>query len=209
MVGISGGIDSLVLLFLLLQYNEMYTQKWDIKAVHIDPGFPGWNPAPMEKYLKAHEINPITRRTHIYQRIRKVRNRCFVCARERRTRLIETAHELGISYIALAHHQEDAAETLLLNMFFSGRTATCLPKQTVFHGRSVFIRPMYYLNKGTILEIANALELKSIDNSCPFYKDSRRERVREVLETLKKRNPDVYSNIFHSMFNIKNKYIPS
>jgi tRNA 2-thiocytidine biosynthesis protein TtcA len=208
-VGISGGIDSLVLLFLLDLYNETYAQKWDIKAVHIDAGFPDWNPEPMIESLNARNIHPIILRTDAYKKIKEVQNKCFLCAKDRREKLMDTARELGIFNIALAHHKEDVAETLLLNMLYSGRMATFLPRQTVFHGRSFFIRPLYYLDKDAILEIAKAFGLESFGNSCPFYKNSRRERIREILNTMKKENPDIHANIFHSIFNIKQKYIPS
>jgi tRNA 2-thiocytidine biosynthesis protein TtcA len=209
LVGISGGIDSLVLLFLLLKYNEKYKQKWDIKACHIDAGFPGWNPVSLEEYLAAHNVQTIVVKTNIYKRTQRVQDKCFFCSRDRRKKLMEIAEELDIFNIALAHHQEDAVETLLLNMLYTGRMATLLPKQPIVRGRFFFLRPLYYLDKKTILEIANAFGLESLGRFCPFYQNSRRELIRNLLNTIKEKNPDIYTNIFHSMFNINKPYMPS
>lgn len=209
LVGVSGGIDSLVLLLLLQKFNDTYRQDWYIKAAHIDAGFPDWDSASLEKYLATRNINIIIARTKIHKRIRKVDDKCFFCARARRQRLIEIAEEFNIANIGLAHHEEDVAETLFLNILYAGKISTLLPRQPIVHGRFVLVRPLYFLDKTTITQIGQAFGLKSFRSPCPFYKDSRRERIRTILATLKQKNPDIYSNIFHSIFNINKTYMPS
>jgi tRNA 2-thiocytidine biosynthesis protein TtcA len=209
LVGISGGIDSLVLLFLLHKYKDIYRQMWEIKACHIDKGFPAHRSADLEEYLSARGIALTVVKTGIYTRTRRSDDKCFFCSRARRQKLMEYAEDFNINNIALAHHQEDVAETLLLNMLYAGRTSTLLPIQPIAHGRFNFVRPLYYLDKTTILDIARAFDLKSQANSCPYYKESRRELIREKLNDIKERNPDVYTNVFHSIFNIKKTYMPS
>jgi tRNA 2-thiocytidine biosynthesis protein TtcA len=209
LVGVSGGIDSLVLLFLLLEYNKKYKQKWDIKACHIDAGYPSWDPSVLEKSLVAHHIEPIIVKANFYKRIQRVQDKCFFCSRERRKKLMEIAEGLDVFNIALAHHQEDAVETLLLNMLYTGRMGTLLPKQPIVRGRFSFVRPLYYLDKKTIRAIAQAFGLKILGRSCPFYQDSRRELIRNLLYKIQEKNPDIYTNIFHSIFNINKPYMPS
>jgi tRNA 2-thiocytidine biosynthesis protein TtcA len=209
LVGVSGGMDSLVLLFLLLEFNVKYRQKWDIKACHIDAGFPAWNPGFLEKLLAAHKIETIIVKANIYKRIQKVQDKCYFCSRERRQKLMEIAEGLDVFNIALAHHQEDAVETLLLNMLYTGRMGTLLPKQPIVRGRFSFVRPLYYLDKKTIRVIAKAFDLASLGRSCPFYQDSRRELIRNLLNKIQEKTPDIYTNIFHSIFNINKPYMPS
>lgn len=208
LVGISGGIDSLVLLSLLLDYNDKYRQKWDIKAAHIDAGFPGWDPDLLHRHLKAKNIHTTTVRTTIHKKIENAMDKCFICSRERRKTLIEIAEGLDVFKIALAHHQEDVVETLLLNMLYTGRMATILPKQSILRGRFSFVRPIYFLNKKSIVDIGRAYALKDFGNACPYYRDSRRERIRESLRRIQTRNPDVYTNIFRSIFNLNKQYMP-
>ncbi|MGD8978666.1 MAG: ATP-binding protein, partial [candidate division WOR-3 bacterium] len=129
LVGISGGIDSLVLLFLLHKYKDIYRQMWEIKACHIDKGFPAHRSADLEEYLSARGIALTVVKTGIYTRTRRSDDKCFFCSRARRQKLMEYAEDFNINNIALAHHQEDVAETLLLNMLYAGRTSTLLPIQ--------------------------------------------------------------------------------
>jgi tRNA 2-thiocytidine biosynthesis protein TtcA len=208
LVAVSGGIDSMLLLFLLLQYNERYAQKWNIKAAHINQGFPGWDPAILEEYLLAKNVELIIASSKIHDRIRKVEDKCFFCSRARRRKLMVIAEDLDIFNIALAHHQEDVVETLLLNMLFTGRMGTLLPRQPIVRGRFTFVRPMYYMDKKIIVEIAQAMGLKNFGNPCPYYADSRREMIRQLLNQVEKKNPDIYTNIFHSIFNINKPYMP-
>ena len=182
---------------------------WEITACHIDKGFPEHRPADLEKYLRARDIALTVVKTDIYTRTSRTDDKCFFCSRARRQKLVEIAEEYNINNIALAHHQEDVAETLLLNMLYAGRTSTLLPRQPIVHGRFNFVRPLYYLDKTTILKIARAFDLKSQGNFCPYYKSSRRELIRKKLNDMEKKNPDVYTNIFHSIFNIKKPYMPS
>ncbi len=198
----------MVLLFLLLKYNEKYAQKWGIKAVHINEGFPGWDPAILEEYLLGHNIQLIIAGSKIHDRIRKVEDKCFFCSRARRRKLMEIAEGLGIFNIALAHHQEDVVETLLLNMLFTGRMGTLLPAQPIVRGRFTFVRPLYYMDKKNIVETAQAMGLTSFSNPCPYYADSRRETIRQLLNQIGKKNPDIYANIFRSIFNINKPYMP-
>ena len=53
--------------------------------------------------------------------------RGFSCAYFRRAAMNRKARELGCSKIALAHHNDDAVETLMLNLFQSGQNKTFLP----------------------------------------------------------------------------------
>ena len=198
-----------MLLFLLHEYSTTYQQSWNITAAHIDPMFRGWNPGALQGLLHKNNMQYTVVRQNIHRRIKNVKNRCFFCSRERRKKLLDIAGKLDAFNVALAHHKEDVAETLLLNMLYTGRMSTLMPKQPIVHGRFSFVRPIYYLDKATILEIARALGLKNQGNVCPYYKTSRRETVRSLLSSIKKRNPDVYTNIFGSIFNTKKAYMPS
>lgn len=209
LVGVSGGIDSLVLLFLLHAYNKTFKQSWRIVTIHVDPMFPGWNPAALQDFLSMAGMQAVMVRTNIYKHAKTVQDKCFFCSRERRSRMLQKAETMNIFTIALGHHQEDVVETFLLNMLYTGRICTLLPKQSVLHGRFTFVRPIYYLSKKEIKNIASAIGLKAHSDVCPYLKNSRREIIRGLLRKLKKQNPDVYANIFRSIFNIKKTYMPS
>jgi tRNA 2-thiocytidine biosynthesis protein TtcA len=198
----------MVLLFMLLRYNEKYEQKWTVKAAHINEGFPAWDPDILQGYLSSKRVQLIIKNCRTYDRIKKAEDKCFVCSRARRKKLMELAEGLDTFNIALAHHQEDVVETLFLNMLFTGRMGTLLPKQPIVHGRFTFIRPLYYMEKNDIKEIAQALDLPRFKNPCPYHADSRRGLVRKLLGRIKRKNLDIYANIFRSIFNINKPYMP-
>jgi tRNA 2-thiocytidine biosynthesis protein TtcA len=208
LVGVSGGVDSLVLLHLLLEYNRRFKQHWEIHACHIDPGFPKWRTDVLQQLFEKQHIPYHIVKADIYKKIKDIGNKCYRCSRERRKTLLETASRLNIFQIALAHHKQDVVETVIMNMIYNGAISTLTPKQSVIHGRFFLVRPLYYFEKDTIQAIARTRGLPSNDNVCAYYQDSKREVVRDFLEKTKKHNPDVYKNIFRSIFHINKAYMP-
>ncbi|UCC12035.1 MAG: tRNA 2-thiocytidine biosynthesis protein TtcA [candidate division WOR-3 bacterium] len=208
LVGVSGGVDSLALLFLLREYNKRYNQQWEITACHIDPGFPGWRTDTLRQFFGELNITHHVVKKDIYEKIKDVTNRCYPCSRERRKTLLETASGLNIFHVALAHHKEDVAETVIMNMIYNGEISTLTPKQSVIHGRFFFVRPLYYFEKNTIRAIAETQGLPPNKNVCPYYQESKREVMRDFLERIHEHNPDVYKNIFRSIFHINKAYLP-
>lgn len=208
LVGISGGVDSLILVLLLLEYNKRFNQKWEIHACHIHPGFPGWNAGRLKKFFIKNNISYTIVKTEINKKVAGLANKCCPCARERRRKLLEIADKRGIFQIALAHHKQDVAETIFLNMIYNGEISTLVPKQSIIQGRFFFIRPLYNLDKEMIESIARIYGIPRRHNICPFYRTSKREVVRRFLMRIQKENPHVYKNIFRSIFHIKNTYMP-
>jgi tRNA 2-thiocytidine biosynthesis protein TtcA len=208
LVGISGGVDSLVLLTLLDEYNKQYQQGWEIHACHIHPQFPQWNVHVVEQFLKKQNVPYTIVTIDIDKNIKQRAHKCYMCSRERRRKLLEVADSLSTFQIALAHHREDAAETILLNMIYNAEISTLVPKQSVIQGRFFFIRPLYYFAKVTINKLARAFNLPQHKNICPYSEESKRETLRDILRKLQREHPDVYKNIFRSIFSIKHSYMP-
>jgi len=201
-------MDSLSLLFLLDLYNRRYGQRWEIRAAHIDPQFSDWDTSRVQEFCTKIGVPCEIVSASIDRRIRKLENRCFFCSRERRRRLLEIAEDHNIFNVALAHHQEDVAETLLLNLLYNGEIAVFLPKQSVIHGRFHFIRPLYFFEKSDIMDFSQALDFPADKNVCPYSRDSKREEVRAYLAEVRKKNPAIYRNLFNALFNIKKAYLP-
>ncbi|MGB9721267.1 MAG: tRNA lysidine(34) synthetase [bacterium] len=207
-VGVSGGPDSLTLLFLLSEYNKKFQQNWEIYACHINPEFPDWNIDFIQEFCRNLKIPCKIINTRINARLKTLEKKCFFCARERRRRLLEYAESLNIFQVALAHHLEDVVETFILNIIYNGEISTFVPKQSVIHGRFSFIRPLYYLDKKNILMIARALQIPEEINKCPYYQISKRQSIRNFLNNVSAEYPDVYKGIFNGIRNIKTPYLP-
>lgn len=208
-VGVSGGSDSLVLLFLLNEYNIKFRQNWNIYPCHINPDFPDWDTEFVKNYCEKLGLPCKVIKININRRLESVEKKCFFCARERRRRILEYAESLDIFKVALAHHLEDVVETLLLNIIYNGEISTFVPLQSVIQGRFLFIRPLYYLDKKNIQTIARAIKIPENINKCPYFQDSKRQVVRDFLNKISVEYPDVYKSIFNGVRNIKKNYLPT
>ncbi len=207
-VAVSGGVDSLVLLYLLSEYNIKYAQKWDIYACHVDPGFTNWNSQNVAKFCREINVEYQIIKTNIESRIKVLKKKCFFCARERRRRLLEYAESINTFQVALGHHMEDVVETFLLNVIYNGEISTFVPNQSVIHGRFHFVRPLYYFNRKVIEKIGRTLGLPENSNVCPYFQTSKRQKIREFLGGISDEYPEVYQSIFSGIGNIKRSYLP-
>ncbi|MFB0509305.1 MAG: tRNA lysidine(34) synthetase TilS [bacterium] len=209
LIGVSGGADSIALLHLFDQYNRRRKKNWQLLAVHINPNFPNWKTKPIEKLFKnlglPYQIEDIDISKQLAGKKFKP---CFVCSRERRKRLFEIARQYEIKKIALAHHMEDVVETYLLNLFYTSKSSTLVPKQDFFQGKLYIIRPLYFFDKDLIRRYLLANGLRPVKNHCPYEKSSERERIRKLLKKFYSIDKRVKTNIFWGIKNIKNQYLP-
>ena len=126
-VGLSGGKDSLTLLWVLQERLSRIPIHYSLVAIHIDLGFEGGPARLVEAYCE--EMGYALRVEYTDYGIRghseeNRENPCFLCSRLRRKRLFEVAHELGCNKLALGHNMDDIIETLFLNMCYSGEIST-------------------------------------------------------------------------------------
>lgn len=211
LVAVSGGVDSLVLAWLLKTWEAKTPIKYSVQAVNIDNGF--WTPehgGEKPSSLLRRELKRLGVEVEILEAREKFQTRertCFLCARARRSQLFDYARDQGINRIALGHHKDDLVETLFLNMLYSGNISTMVPKQQLFAGELSLIRPLAYLEKHDVWELAALLNISPIDNLCHLADDTRREHVREILEDIYNREPGAKSSIFAALSNVRQGYL--
>jgi tRNA 2-thiocytidine biosynthesis protein TtcA len=136
-VGLSGGKDSLSLVYILNEWRKKTPFQYDLSAVHIDIGFDGASSEVLEDYCRQLRLPCHIEKTNFGPLAHSAENRenpCFLCSRLRRKRLFEIAHTLGANKVALGHNKDDLIETLLLNIFYSGEISTMVPRQPFFNG---------------------------------------------------------------------------
>lgn len=209
-VGLSGGADSLCLLQLLNFYSARYRKDWQVAAVHVDPGFPGWDSSRIERLCGRLKLPCTIVRLNIPARVRSSRlNPCHVCSRERRRALFETATRLKARRVALAHHLEDVNETFLMNLVYTSSLAAILPRQPLFKGTLDIIRPLYYFDQPLIRACLRQRRLRPVRLRCPHEADSARMRLRRFLERLYRHDRRIRTNIFWGIHNLKPEYLPT
>jgi tRNA 2-thiocytidine biosynthesis protein TtcA len=209
LIAVSGGADSITLLHLFDHFNRKRKKNWQLLPVHINPNFPNWKTKSIEKLFKSIGLPYLIEDIDVTPKLKEMKfNPCFVCSRERRKRLFEIARQQDIQKIAFAHHLEDVVETFLLNLFYTSKSATLVPRQKLFQGRLNIIRPLYFLDKELINKYLKTNELKPINNKCPYAQSSEREKIRRMLKKFYALNKRIKTNIFWGIKNIKTQYLP-
>lgn len=201
-VGVSGGKDSLLTLAALVQLAKFYPKHFTVVAITIEAGIPGMSFDGVAEYCKTLGVEYIRVPVPIYEVVfedRKEKNPCSLCAKLRRGALSTALGEHGIQKIALGHHYDDAVETLLMNLLFEGRLG-CFQPVTYLSRSDVYqIRPLLYVREKQIINVAKKLELPIVHNPCPANGETRRQEVKELIESLSKRYPDLKQKIFGAM----------
>lgn len=197
-VGVSGGKDSLALLYGLAKLRVFYPKPFKLSAVTLDMGF-GMDFTPVERLCDELGVEYILKHTDIADiifNIRKESNPCSLCAKMRRGALHDAALETGSHKVALGHHQDDALETFMLSLIYEGRI-NCFSPVTYLDRKDItLIRPMIYAPENFIIGVAKKYEFPVVRNRCPEDKRSKREYVKNLIKSLEKENPGFKTRLF-------------
>ena len=206
LVAVSGGADSLTLLWMLRERQRWAPVSYRLTAVHVDPGFDPAAAAPIETFCRSLEVPLHLVRTddgpeahHPAHRV----NPCFICARRRRRRIFEIAEACGCGKVALGHNKDDIIETFFMNVCYAGEISAMAPVQPFFDGRFVVIRPLAYADGARVRRLARQRGLPRVANPCPSAGRSRRRQIRDLLAELYRSNRKIRGNVFHALRNVK------
>jgi len=210
LIAVSGGVDSLVLAWLLNYWQHKAPIRYNITAAYIDNGFDASTCNNVAKQLRNINVPYLIEKTDFWEKAAAAENGksvCYHCARLRRNLLFSIAEQQSFNKIAFGHHKDDILETFFINLLYAGNLSTMVPKQELFDGRINIIRPMAYLEKKEILKIAEQINILPVKNPCPKDSDSKRQEARKVLASLSNLDPKVKSNIFAALSNIRKGYL--
>ncbi len=206
LVAVSGGKDSLSLLKILEHRRRFIPIKYDLVAVHVDMHL---TRAGLKRLVDFFKKNAVSYKI-VKLKIKKSREKnCFWCAWNRRKVLFEQAVKLGCNKIALGHHLDDIAETILMNMFFNGEISSMLPKQSLFKGELTVIRPFAEISEYRIKKFADLAGLKYSSCKCAYADKNKRELMQKFIKRISKTCPEVRINILRSLKRIKRDYLPT
>ena len=205
-VGVSGGKDSLALLCVLSELRKFYPEKYDLCALMLDMGFDASETvgaAPSDTSEIAELCSRLgvefhVKRTEIARVIfdvRKESNPCSLCARMRRGSLHDLAKEYGVNKLALGHHFDDAAETVMLNLFFEARIGCFSPVTYLSRKDLTMIRPLLLTDERDIKTFVKKASLPVMKSPCPMDKTSERAKMKDMLHAFDREHRGLYTRI--------------
>ncbi|MGH2613121.1 MAG: tRNA lysidine(34) synthetase [Rhabdochlamydiaceae bacterium] len=197
LIALSGGKDSLTLLYLLKAISGRGFPPFELFAVHVGGEF-SCGSSLGEQFIRpiCDELGVPLTICHSTQKRQTLE--CYSCSRERRKLIFETAHQLGCNTVAFGHHRDDNIETLLMNLMHKGEFAGNLPKVPMHDYGVTIIRPLIFILEQEIREFAKLYQFARITCQCPVGQASLRKDVKDLLKILEETFPNVRTNLAHA-----------
>jgi tRNA 2-thiocytidine biosynthesis protein TtcA len=208
MVCSSGGKDSYVMLDLLERLRRRAPVRFELLAVHLDQGYPGQDTGRLEAWLRDNGFRYRVLSEDIFgivsQKVPEGEITCALCSRLRRGILYSAAQQLGCNKLALGHNRDDAIETLLLNLLFTGSIKAMPARLRSDDGRNLVIRPLLYCAEEAIIAYAGASGFPVVPcGMCNDEQPFKRARVKKLLAQLEELAPQAKNSIFAALGNVR------
>ncbi len=212
-VAVSGGKDSYTLMLLLEDLRRRAPVSFELIAINIDSGYPGYRTDVIEGFLREYRFSHKMVSTEHYAIIQEKRrpgsSYCSICARLKRGALYAEARELGCNKLALGHHRDDFLETLLLNQFFVGSLKSMSASMLADNGETTVIRPLVYVAESDIIDFSLQAALPVVCCRCPVCgtADLQRKRMKDLLRTLEKDIPHIKNSMLKALSNVHPRHL--
>lgn len=203
-IGISGGKDSLALLYALSGLRRFYPKKFDLVAILVNLGFDGMDSSKIDSLCQELAVPFYEVKSDISKIVfeeRKESNPCSLCSKMRKGALNEKAKQLRCTKVAYAHHKDDFVETALLSLLFEGHFYVFPPKTYLDRMDLTVIRPFLYLEERDVIGFSNKYNLPIQKNPCPADGYTKREYVKKLIRQLNKEHVGTKDRIFHAIIN--------
>lgn len=201
-VGLSGGKDSLLLLHALSDLRHRSPVRFDLAACTVV--LTGMDVSLLRDYCTVRGV-PYTALEHPLMEIiesRGERSPCSFCANMRRGLLSSWARDNGFNRLALGHSLDDAVETFFLNLLRAGRARSFQPIAHMTRTDVTVIRPLIASPEAAIVDEVRRLELPVLETVCPFAGGTERQRVKDLLNELRRDVPDLFANVINALENL-------
>ena len=203
-VGISGGKDSLTLLYALHGLKRFYPNRFELSAITVDLGYEQCDFTPIKELCREMEIPYHIVKTDIAQILfeeRKEKNPCSLCAKMRKGALNQAVKEIGCNKIAYAHHKDDIIETMILSLFFEGRFYSFSPKTYLDRMDLTVIRPIMFVDEADVIGFKNKYNLPVVKSACPVDGYTKRQYAKDLLADLNRQYPGIKQRMFTAILN--------
>lgn len=203
-IGISGGKDSLTLLYALHGLQRFYPEKFDLEAITVDLGNPDFDLSHIRHLCETMQIPYTVVKTEIAQIVfeeRKEKNPCSLCAEMRKGALNDAVKKLGCNKIAYAHHKDDIVETMMMSLIYEGHFYSFPPITHLDRTNLTVIRPLMYVSEADVKGFCRKYQLPVVKSPCPADGYTKRQYVKDLLRKLNLENPGVKERMFSAIIN--------
>lgn len=203
-VGISGGKDSLTLLYALAGLRRFYPRPFDLIAITVDLGYEKFHTEKIEALCQELDVPYHVVKTDIARILfeeRKESNPCSLCAKMRKGALNEAVKKLGCNKVAYAHHKDDIVETMILSLIFEGRFHSFSPKSYLDRMDLTVIRPMMYVNEADVIGFQRKYGLPVEKSRCPVDGLTKRQYAKDLIHQLELDHPGAKQRMFTAIIN--------
>jgi tRNA 2-thiocytidine biosynthesis protein TtcA len=212
LVAMSGGKDSYSLAVLLRMLQKRAPVSFDLLAVHLDQGHPGYDGGPLVRWLEQesfpYQVLHEDTFSIVTDKIPEGKTYCSLCSRLRRGILYRAATELGCNKIALGHHRDDVLETVLLNLFFGGKLASMPARLVSDDGKHVVIRPLIYCAEDRLAAFAKAHAFPILPcNLCGSQSEAQRKQMKRLLADLETKHPTLRQTMIAALGNVNPSHL--
>lgn len=203
-VGVSGGKDSLTMLYALKGLQRFYPKKFELMAITVDLGFQNFDTKAIARLCQELEIPYKVVHTEVAKIVfeeRKESNPCSLCAKMRKGALNQAVKECVFNKIAYAHHKDDIIETMMMSLIFEGRFHTFSPKTYLDRMELTVIRPMMYVWEADVIGFSHKYNLPVAKSPCPADGYTKREYIKDILKKLNREHPGCKERMFTAIVN--------
>lgn len=203
-IGISGGKDSLALLYALHGLQQFYPKKFEVVAISVHLGYEDMDFTPVQELCDSLNVDFHLVRTdigNIVFKMRKEDSPCSLCSKMRKGALNDKAKELGCNKVAYGHHKDDVVETMMLSLIYEGRFHSFAPVTYLDRMDLTLIRPLLYLKEADIIGFQHKYELPVVKNLCSVDGHTKREYVKNLLADMNMTAPGVKQRMFSAISN--------
>jgi len=201
-VGVSGGKDSVLMLYAFSLYRYFSKKNFSLHALTVDLGFGELDTEPLNNLCSELQIPFTVIPTsigHVVFDTRKEKNPCALCTKLRKGAFYSHAKELELNKAAYAHHREDVLETLLLSLLYEGRLNTLSPVTYLTRSGITLFRPFIYLPEKHIIAAVKKEGLPVVQNACPACGNTKREEVKQLMRTLAQKYPKIKDSMLSAL----------
>jgi uncharacterized protein (TIGR00269 family) len=220
-VGVSGGKDSLSLLYVLKKiFDDHDRSADDLIAVTIDEGISGYRDESLEivrdfcarlgvknKVLSYKDLFGVSMDEAMIIRPSEKMSSCSMCGTFRRRAIDLAAESVGADIVATAHNMDDQIQTFMINLLAGDveRIGWMHPEPVEYASGLKKVKPFVEIAEHEIVFYALQREIPFQSEECPYMDESIRTDLREFFNQMEKEHPGIKNNAYASMLKVSER----